>query len=134
MICNGSGQAVQLSKQLQSGEHRVGADFLWVAVHGPRRIIEWGCWPPGRFALNSMSNWVYLSMALWLVVDLDIPRGNSLRAPANPVLTFPADKELSLFPDLGPLPATDGDTQTKPSAAGRSRMTRPKSLLSMASP
>ena len=69
-------------------------------------------------AQNSMSNWFYLSVALWLVADADIPRVNSLRPLANPDVTFPADEEVSPFPDLG-TGGNDNDPQTKTSTAGK---------------
>jgi hypothetical protein len=65
-----------------------------------------------------MSNWLYLSMALWLVADADIPRVNSLRPPANAAVTFPANEDLSPFPDLGGN-ASDIDAQTKTSNEGK---------------
>jgi hypothetical protein len=48
-----------------------------------------------------MSNWLALPLALLLFADADVPRVNSLRPPANPVLSFPADEEIPLFPNAG---------------------------------
>jgi hypothetical protein len=62
-----------------------------------------------------MSNLFYLSMALLLLADPDIPRVNSLRAPANPVVTFPANEEISPFPDMG-TNGDDGSSQAKASS------------------
>jgi hypothetical protein len=48
-----------------------------------------------------MSNWLALSLTLLLFADADVPRVNSLRPPANPAPSFPADEEIPLFPNAG---------------------------------
>lgn len=48
-----------------------------------------------------MSNWLVLSLTFLLFADADVPRINSLRPPANPAPSFPADEEISLFPNAG---------------------------------
>ena len=45
-----------------------------------------------------MSNWLVLSLALFLLADADVPRVNSLRTPANPAPSFPPNEEIPLFP------------------------------------
>ena len=55
-----------------------------------------------------MSNWLALTLALFLFADADVPRVNSLRAPANPPTSFPPDEEIPLFPNT----ASPNDTQT----------------------
>jgi hypothetical protein len=56
-----------------------------------------------------MSNWLALPLAFLLLADADVPRVNSLRAPAKPVLNFPSDEEIPLFPIAG---ASTDDGQT----------------------
>ena len=48
-----------------------------------------------------MSNWLALSLTLLLFADADVPRVSSLRPPANPTPSFPADEEIPLFPNAG---------------------------------
>ena len=48
-----------------------------------------------------MSNWQALALTLFLLADADVPRVNSLRPPANPPLSFPANGEIPLFPNAG---------------------------------
>jgi hypothetical protein len=48
-----------------------------------------------------MLNWLALSLTLFLFADADVPRVNSLRPPANPSPSFPADDEIPLFPNAG---------------------------------
>jgi hypothetical protein len=58
----------------------------------------------------TMSNWLPLSLAFLLLADADVPRVNSLRTPANPVLNFPSDEEIPLFPNSG---ASSDNPQTQ---------------------
>jgi hypothetical protein len=51
-----------------------------------------------------MSNWLALSLTLLLFADADVPRVSSLRPPANPTPSFPADEEIPLFPNAGASP------------------------------
>src|SRR6267143_3334188 len=48
-----------------------------------------------------MSNWLALSLTLFLLADADVPRVNSLRPPASPARNFPAEGEIPLFPSAG---------------------------------
>ena len=48
-----------------------------------------------------MSNWLALSLTLLLLADADVPRVNSLRPPASPAPSFPAEGEIPLFPGGG---------------------------------
>src|SRR5437667_3404119 len=48
-----------------------------------------------------MSNWLALSLTLFLLADADVPRVNSLRPPASPAPSFPSDEEIPLFPNTG---------------------------------
>jgi len=48
-----------------------------------------------------MSNWLVLSLTLFLLADADVPRVNSLRPPASPAPSFPSDEEIPLFPNTG---------------------------------
>jgi hypothetical protein len=48
-----------------------------------------------------MSNWLVLSLTFLLFAAADVPRINSLRPPANPAPSFPADEEIPLFPNAG---------------------------------
>src|SRR5713101_8676940 len=48
-----------------------------------------------------MSNWLALSLTLFLLADADVPRVNSLRPPASPAPSFPSDEEIPLFPSAG---------------------------------
>jgi hypothetical protein len=57
-----------------------------------------------------MSNWLALPLAFLLSADADVPRVNSLRTPANPVLNFPSDEEIPLFPNTG-ASTDDGQSQ-----------------------
>ena len=59
-----------------------------------------------------------LAFSLFLLTDADIPRVNSLRAPAKPFAAFPSGEEISLFPDTA-TDALDGQ--------GASQPARPKS-------
>jgi hypothetical protein len=57
-----------------------------------------------------MLNWLALSLTLFLFADADVPRVNSLRPPANPSPSFPADDEIPLFPNAG---ASSDSTQSQ---------------------
>jgi hypothetical protein len=46
-----------------------------------------------------MSNWLILSLTLFLFADADIPRVNSLRPPTHPIDFFPSAEEIPMFPD-----------------------------------
>jgi sulfur carrier protein ThiS len=57
-----------------------------------------------------MSNWLALSLTLFLLADADVPRVNSLRPPASPAPNFPAEGEIPLFPSAG---ATSDNAQSQ---------------------
>jgi hypothetical protein len=57
-----------------------------------------------------MSNWLALSLTLFLCADADVPRVTGLRPSSNPV-TFPAGEDISVFPDSAPS-GIDVDAQT----------------------
>ncbi|MGA2097222.1 MAG: hypothetical protein ABSH39_13045 [Candidatus Acidiferrum sp.] len=61
-----------------------------------------------------------LTLTVFLFIDADVPRINSLRPPVQPAPVFPSGEEISLFPEEVP-EALDGqgDSQTpaKPKAA-----------------
>jgi hypothetical protein len=59
-----------------------------------------------------MSNWLALTLAMFLLSDADVPRVNSLRPPAPQPANFPSNDEIPLFPDT----ASPNDGQ----AAGQS--------------
>jgi hypothetical protein len=61
-----------------------------------------------------MSNWIVLTLALFLLADADVPRVNSLRPPANPSVSFPANDEIPLFP--GTTSLNDGQNAAQPPA------------------
>src|SRR3989454_8838157 len=48
-----------------------------------------------------MSNWLALSLTIFLLAGADVPRVNSLRPPVSPVPSFPSDEEIPLFPSSG---------------------------------
>jgi hypothetical protein len=50
-------------------------------------------------------------------MNADVPRVNSLRPAANPVLNFPSNSEIPLFPDGG---AAEGDTDPQSQTPGTS--------------
>jgi hypothetical protein len=58
-------------------------------------------WVQATRARTRMSNWLALSLTLLLFADADVPRVSSLRPPANPTPSFPADEEIPLFPNAG---------------------------------
>src|SRR5947199_10722597 len=49
-------------------------------------------------------NCLALSLTLLFFADADVPRVSSLRPPANPSPSFPADDEIPLFPNGGATP------------------------------
>ncbi len=63
-----------------------------------------------------MSNWLALTLALFLLSDADVPRVNSLRPPANPVASFPPAEEIPLFP----FAESPNDNQTGPQSQANS--------------
>jgi hypothetical protein len=66
-----------------------------------------------------MSNWFCIPLALLLLADADIPRLHSFRASEKPVLDFPSDDDIPLFPSAGK--DSDGSQpQAKPASAAKS--------------
>jgi hypothetical protein len=63
-----------------------------------------------------MSNWLALSLTVFLLADADVPRVNSLRPAANPALpSFPSNGDIPLFPN-GAAPSENGQSQTQSSS------------------
>src|SRR5437879_4050514 len=63
-------------------------------------------------------NWLALTLTLFLFADADVPRVNSLRPPANPSPSFPADDEIPLFPNTAaPSSNTQPQNQSQSNAA-----------------
>jgi len=66
-----------------------------------------------------MSNWFCIPLAFLLLADADIPRLHSFRASEKPVLDFPSDDDIPLFPSAGK--DSDGSQpQAKPASAAKS--------------
>ncbi|HKV61301.1 MAG TPA: hypothetical protein VJO16_05270 [Candidatus Acidoferrum sp.] len=79
-----------------------------------------------------MSNWLALSLMLFLFADADVPRVNSLRSPANPAPAFPSDEEIPLFPNAGSGNAqSQGQAQAKNPPAARSTTLQDSSKLEL---
>jgi hypothetical protein len=59
-------------------------------------------------------------MVFLLFADADIPRVNSLRPPATPIVNFPAGEDISPFPDSLAIGVdVDPQTQPKPATGGK---------------
>jgi hypothetical protein len=56
-----------------------------------------------------MSNWLILTLTLYLFAYADIPRVNSLRPPTKPIDFFPSGEEIPIFPNAG----TDDQGESK---------------------
>jgi hypothetical protein len=81
-----------------------------------------------------MSNWLALSLTLLLFADADVPRVNSLRPPANPTPSFPADEEIPLFPNSGAAsdnPQSQSQTPSKNPPAAKSATLQDSSKLEL---
>jgi hypothetical protein len=81
-----------------------------------------------------MSNWLALSLTLLLFADADVPRVNSLRPPANPTPSFPADEEIPLFPNAGAAsdnPQSQIPSQSKNPPAAKSATLQDSSKLEL---
>jgi len=62
-----------------------------------------------------MSNWLILTLTVFLFADADVPRVNSLRPPSHPVEFFPSGEEIPIFP------STDSDEQGQPQAQNKAK-------------
>ena len=71
---------------------------------------------PSKGARPVMPNWYAIPVALLLLSDADVPRVNSLRAPERPVVNFPSDEEIPIFPSARET-SDDRQTQSKPPSA-----------------
>src|SRR5439155_1261231 len=70
---------------------------------------------PRRAPAEFMPNWYAIPLALVLLGDADVPRVNSLRPPERPLVNFPSDEEIPIFPSAGD--STDGSqAQPKPAS------------------
>jgi hypothetical protein len=81
-----------------------------------------------------MSNWLALSLTFLLFADADVPRVNSLRPPANPTPSFPADEEILLFPNAGAAsdnPQSQSQTQSKNPPTAKSATLQDSSKLEL---
>jgi len=79
-----------------------------------------------------MSNWLALSLTLLLFADADVPRVNSLRPPANPTPSFPADDEIPLFPSAASdNPQSQSQSQSKSPPAAKSTTLQDSSKLEL---
>jgi len=73
-----------------------------------------------RGARRVMPNWYAIPLALLLLSDADVPRVNSLRPPDRPLVNFPADEEIPIFPSAGDFsdasqtPSTPASTPNQP--------------------
>ena len=73
-----------------------------------------------RGARRIMPNWYAIPLALLLLSDADVPRVNSLRPPDRPLVNFPADEEIPIFPSAGDssdasqTPSTPASTPNQP--------------------
>lgn len=59
-----------------------------------------------------------LALSFFLLTDADVPRINSLRPPAKPVLEFPSGEELELFPSIS---SSGADWQGEGQAPAKAR-------------
>jgi hypothetical protein len=73
-----------------------------------------------------MTSWLALSMALLLFADADVPRVSSLRSPTNPVLSFPPDGEIPLFPNAA---SSSNDTQSSAQSPAKTSSTAANTTL-----
>lgn len=64
-----------------------------------------------------MPSWLAFSMVLLLFADADVPRVNSLRSPANPSASFPAEGNIAPFPGAA-ASSSDGQTGAQTPAKG----------------
>src|SRR5258708_13542424 len=79
-----------------------------------------------------MSNWLALSLTLLLFADADVPRVNSLRPPANPTPSFPADDEIPVFPSAASdNPQSQSQSQSKSPPAAKSTTLQDSSKLEL---
>jgi hypothetical protein len=81
-----------------------------------------------------MSNWLALPLTLLFFADADVPRVNSLRPPANPTPTFPADEEIPLFPNAGAASdsaQSQGQSPSKTAPASKSNTLQEGSKLEL---
>ena len=62
-----------------------------------------------------MPNWYAIPVALLLLADADVPRVNSLRPPERPLVNFPSDEEIPIFPSAGDS-SDNSQTQSKPAS------------------
>jgi hypothetical protein len=81
-----------------------------------------------------MSNWLALSLTFLLFADADVPRINSLRPPANPSPSFPADEEIPLFPNArasSDNPQSQGQSPSKTAPVSKSTTLQEGSKLEL---
>jgi hypothetical protein len=79
-----------------------------------------------------MSNWLVLTLVFFLFSDADVPRVNSLRPPANPASSFPANEEIPLFPNTASLRDSDSGPQSQAKTANGSKNTTLQDISKLA--
>ncbi len=71
-----------------------------------------------------------LTLTLLFLADADVPRVNSLRPPAQPVVVFPSGEEIALFPDTVS-GALDGQGDSQSTATAKSATLQESSKLEL---
>ncbi len=83
-----------------------------------------------------MSNWLALTLAVFLLLDADIPRISRLRPSSNPSSDFPTGEEIPLFPNSSSggsegYPQNSSQTQSNSPAALKNARLQDTSKLSL---
>jgi hypothetical protein len=80
-----------------------------------------------------MWTWLAFSIAFLLLADADVPRVNSLRAPASSPTNFPSGEDIPLFPDLGSASAAQAQSssQTNPQVDAKNTPLQETSKLAL---
>lgn len=78
-----------------------------------------------------MANWYFIPLAFLLLADADIPRVNSLRQPEKPVLNFPYDEDLPLFPSAENASDNAQSQPAKPASAPKNAPLEESSKLNL---
>ncbi len=77
-----------------------------------------------------MRNWYPIPLAFLLLADADLPRVNNLRPPEKPLLNFPSEEEIPLFPNGGSS-SDNSQSQTKPTGGSKNAALQESSKLSL---
>src|SRR5215470_1416203 len=78
----------------------------------------------------AMPNWFSIPLAFLLLADADLPRVNNLRPPEKPLLNFPSEEEIPLFPSAGNA-SDNSQSQTKPAGASKNAPLQESSKLTL---